>query len=374
MADITDAIIDVVDERIAESFEVTKAVGTIASLTPLTVIFDGAATATPVISHGDVALVDGTRVTLQQFGSDWTITGTFAPGPYTKTFAGLTAASASVTGASTLAGGGTLTGTFAGTKTFSGTNTISGTLTSSGGTLSGTWAGSPTLTGTLSSSGGSLTGSWAGSHTFSGQTTYSGTLTSSGGTLSGTWLGSPTFSGTPEFSGDITMTGIPVISGSFTVNDTLTGSTAILAGTWAGNPTFSGEPDYGLGTAATDIDQATTLGTTSTSYTDVTGLSITYTKQRANSVIVVIVAATFYSTVTNDIISLGVNDGTNDHDVGGAILNPSLLHVLTAGSCAISGMSVGAKTFTARVKRTTGTGTISRNGNDFGSITAFEVG
>lgn len=373
MADITDAIIDVVDERIAESFEVTKAVGTIASLTPLTVIFDGAATATPVISHGDVALVDGTRVTLQQFGSDWTITGTFAPGPYTKTFAGLTAASASVTGASTLAGGGTLTGTFAGTKTLSGANTFSGT---------NNFTNTTTLTGTTLTTSGTtnLTGTWAGSHTFSGQSTYSGTLTSSGGSLTGSWAGAPTlsgnpvFSGTPEFSGDITMTGTPVISGSFTVNDTLTGSTATLSGTWAGSPTFTGEPDYGLGTAATDIDQATTLGTTSTSYTDVTGLSVSYTKQRANSVIVVIVAATFYSTVTNDIISLGVNDGTSDHDVGGAILNPSLLHVLTAGSCAISGMSAGAKTFTARVKRTTGTGTISRNGNDFGSITAFEVG
>lgn len=372
MSDFSDAILDVVDQRIQDSKEITSAVGTISSLTPLTVIFDGAATATPVIAHGDVALVDGGRVTLTQYGTDWTVVGTFAPGPYTKTFAGLTAASANVSGIATLAGGGTLTGTFAGTKTLSGANTFSGT---------NNFTNTVTLTGTTLTASGTvnLTGTWAGSHTLSGTSTYSGTLTSSGGSLTGSWAGAPTFSGAPvfsgttEFSGDITMTGTPIISGSFTVNDTLTGSTATLAGTWAGSPTFSGQPSYGLGTGASVFDHGTAHSSTSTSYVDVAGLSVAYTKLRTNSIILVMASATMFSSVNGDVMTLGVSDGTTDHDVGG-IAQAVTTHYTATGTAVISGLATGARTYKVRLKRASGTGTVTRDGNDYGSLSVIEVG
>lgn len=74
--------IDLIDERIRAAQSKERAFGTVATVSSsalrATVTFDGSSLAVPVKVFGGVDPAAGDRVTLDRYGSDWVITGTFA--------------------------------------------------------------------------------------------------------------------------------------------------------------------------------------------------------------------------------------------------------------------------------------------------------
>jgi hypothetical protein len=75
------ALLDLVDARVAAGRDRTTIMGTLSERTSATramVTFDGSSVAVPVKIFSDVTALEGDRVGLVRFGTDWVVVGTFA--------------------------------------------------------------------------------------------------------------------------------------------------------------------------------------------------------------------------------------------------------------------------------------------------------
>ena len=74
---LSDEMLETVREEIARNKERIVYAGTVSTVDPLTVVFDGSSLAVPCISFSDVTLVEGRRVAVIQVGSDYVVFGGF---------------------------------------------------------------------------------------------------------------------------------------------------------------------------------------------------------------------------------------------------------------------------------------------------------
>lgn len=113
------------------------------------------------------------------------------------------------------------------------------------------------------------------------------------------------------------------------------------------------------GKATTTFASGTTFTTASTSYVDLldssggSPIAVTITKGSASSVHISGTAFGIMTTATG-IVTLGVNDGTNDYDLGRINLFTTVYQPIK-GDVVIPGLGGGSKTFKLRVKVSAGT-------------------
>jgi hypothetical protein len=72
---LDDDLLRALEERIRASKERTVVVGTVQSVEPLSVVFDGASIAVPCVSLDDTNLAAGKRVCIARWGVDWVVIG-----------------------------------------------------------------------------------------------------------------------------------------------------------------------------------------------------------------------------------------------------------------------------------------------------------
>lgn len=141
-----------------------------------------------------------------------------------------------------------------------------------------------------------------------------------------------------------------------------------------------------IGSAENGISaQAVTSGsdtTTSASYTNMAGTgattSFTIKKAVSSTLLRVDLSATIYSSVATTGYALGVQINGVDTTLVQSLINPANQHTPVSGTAYISGLTAasGGTTYTvqARWKRISGTGTLTRDTNDWLTLTARELG
>lgn len=108
------------------------------------------------------------------------------------------------------------------------------------------------------------------------------------------------------------------------------------------------------------------LGTTSSSYVDITNASATWTKQggSADTDVLSIFACSIFSTVATTGSKLAININGTDYDMMLAFASLASTAVgAYVGIARITGVAAGTWTVKARAKRLSGTGTVSIDGN-----------
>jgi hypothetical protein len=111
---------------------------------------------------------------------------------------------------------------------------------------------------------------------------------------------------------------------------------------------------------------ASLAGSSSTSYVDVTGTTVSWAKtgDASGSDVVFVLLASCYVSAAATQPGLGVAIGGTDYDITQMIVNPINTHMPIVGARAISGVPAGAYTPTVRFKRISGTGTTTIDTGD----------
>lgn len=113
--------------------------------------------------------------------------------------------------------------------------------------------------------------------------------------------------------------------------------------------------------------------TTSATYVDMTGVLVTITKKRADTVLRISGCFDSYVTVASTETRFGVRVNAVDYDLKNLFFNPASQHLPSGGAeIIIPGLAAGSYTVQGRWRRVSGTGTLTRNGNDWYSLTAIE--
>lgn len=113
--------------------------------------------------------------------------------------------------------------------------------------------------------------------------------------------------------------------------------------------------------------------TTSATYVDMTGVAVTIVKKRADTVLRVGGCFDSYVTVASTETRFAVRVNAVDYDLKNLFFNPASQHLPSGGAeVIIPGLAAGSYTVQGRWRRVSGTGVLTRNGNDWYSLTAIE--
>jgi hypothetical protein len=116
------------------------------------------------------------------------------------------------------------------------------------------------------------------------------------------------------------------------------------------------------------------INTTSATYANVTGSSLAFTKQNADTNLVVTINGSFFiGTGTITTVRFGVNIGGTDYDCGTLFENDTSKHRGVTCTVTIPSVTAGAKTAQVRWKRQAGTGTVNADTNDWFMINVLET-
>jgi hypothetical protein len=127
--------------------------------------------------------------------------------------------------------------------------------------------------------------------------------------------------------------------------------------------------EFSAATGSNSVEFRTTsltLSTTSASFVDIPGASTSFTKVLGASAsnIVVVVSLSLYSTVVNAAIDIGVNVNGTDVVATNFSLNTTNHSTPPTGVATFTGLAAGTYTVKARVRRNSGTGTLTQDGTD----------
>lgn len=126
---------------------------------------------------------------------------------------------------------------------------------------------------------------------------------------------------------------------------------------------------------ATAWSESVSVSTTSASYIDVTGLSTSYTKNGDSSssdLLVFVLTGWRTNSIAN--ARWGVGIGGTDYDVVEFELTTMFnAHIQTVGWVKITGVAAGSYTVQGRVKRKSGTGTITSDSSDTFALLVIEL-
>src|SRR5437773_1468564 len=128
-------------------------------------------------------------------------------------------------------------------------------------------------------------------------------------------------------------------------------------------------------TVGTFLTTAGLAASGSTSYVDVTGTSINWTKNGDSSssdVLAIIMASCFVSVASTQPF-FGLAIGATDYDVVAMTVNPINTHTMIGGVRAITGVAAGVYTPKVRFKRGSGTGTTSIDTGDSVTVLVAEL-
>lgn len=143
----------------------------------------------------------------------------------------------------------------------------------------------------------------------------------------------------------------------------------------AGSMTVGGAPVRVNCNGVTSTGPASDTST-SASYVNLGGTSsFSFTKYHASTRVKIEMTSTSWATVGGTINQFGVNisGGIGDYDVCQIYFNPASTHLQAAGFRIVPAFAAGTYTIQGRWRRTTGTGTMSRDANDWLSICATEI-
>lgn len=114
--------------------------------------------------------------------------------------------------------------------------------------------------------------------------------------------------------------------------------------------------------------------TTSASYVNLAGTSsFSFTKRQTNTQIEVSMHSTCFTNIIPASVRYGVNINSTDFDVCHLLLNLNLTHHQASGVRLCPGVPAGVHTIQGRWRRTSGAGTLTRDAEDWLSISAKEV-
>lgn len=108
------------------------------------------------------------------------------------------------------------------------------------------------------------------------------------------------------------------------------------------------------------------LSTTSGSFVDVPGASTSFTKLLGTSAsnVVVEISPSLSASVAGTAIDIGINMNGTDTVATNFYLNTTNHTDVPTGVATFTGVAAGSYTVKARIRRTTGTGTLTQDGND----------
>ena len=116
---------------------------------------------------------------------------------------------------------------------------------------------------------------------------------------------------------------------------------------------------------------APSFSTSSTSYTDMSGVAVTITKGNANSALLVNFATANYTGATGHTTQFGVRAGGTDYDIAKRY-HDTLTTFPLGGSRIITGLAAGSQTIQARFRSNTSSTNVI-DGNGFVVMTVAEI-
>lgn len=161
--------------------------------------------------------------------------------------------------------------------------------------------------------------------------------------------------------------------------------TVPLSTTWRNaNVTFQADAPITLGVGGQQLaaaengisNAAAADTTTSATFVNMAGtssFSITKIYSGSHTRLRIDMAAGMFSTIATTAANIGVLINGTDHQITMLFINPASTHLMLVGSGYVTGLAAGTYTVQARWLRSQGTGTLTRDANDWLSVCAREV-